>query len=255
MNKRLTPVTLVLLTVMPLCSAQGHSLILDDYSDASVMDYYLVDRPDANKSVELFDGDYRFKLEPLQTGNTSSYHGFRRSMSTEENMHYNVPTGSRLSTDFYAPGASTQANFGFWAQVGGPGGPAWPIVHYYNDGTGAKFRAWDYTDDGSSANWTDIVLPEGFEHEAWHMLTFTLGQTDYTWELDGEPLFVDPVAGLFGTNLIETAIFMADKNYHAPGSNNPVYFDNFTLSVPEPAAAALLGLGAVLLVLRRRRNG
>lgn len=72
--------------------------------------------------------------------------------------------------------------------------------------------------------------------------------TDYTLSIDGTD-FTSLTLANSATAIDEIRVFNSTS-----GSGNDVLFNNFVVTpVPEPSSAALLGLGGLALILRRRK--
>jgi hypothetical protein len=105
--------------------------------------------------------------------------------------------------------------------------------------------------DGILAATGDIVAPG-----AWHHYTLELnyGTKQYTGYLDGAPVvtspFIDPGITGFTDAPISTLASTAESLATATGT---AYYDNYSITVvPEPAGLALVGLGSLALLRRRR---
>jgi hypothetical protein len=107
------------------------------------------------------------------------------------------------------------------------------------------------TQGGSTAAGT-----QGF---AWHTWTITQDGTNITWAIDGKTIGTLPDANV---TLAGTQVSLGDDDTGLTGNsaaNNQLFnaeiFDNLSvISIPEPASLSVLGLGAIALVSRRRKN-
>lgn len=59
--------------------------------------------------------------------------------------------------------------------------------------------------------------------------------------------------GITATDTVDFRLYFGAEYAIPDGSNSNVYIDNVTLQVPEPATMAMLGLGGLVALLRRRR--
>ena len=88
---------------------------------------------------------------------------------------------------------------------------------------------------------------------AWRRVEISRIGSDVTWSIDGFPIANVPSAVLPGNN-----IFIGYWDPFASVSDNPVMsfgvIDNLQVSVPEPGSAALMMVGAIGFLARRRRR-
>ncbi len=145
---------------------------------------------------------------------------------------------------------------GAWTTVG--------ATATYNLGAGANGLGFDITSVVSIADWEGA----GFGNQAWTMEVRTIGGTFTTLaSVDYQPLNSDVFAGTKvtltdSTGTIATGIdqIRITANEVNAGANNGAFvwreldvIGTDTAVVPEPTSTALLGLGGLALLLRRRK--
>ena len=134
------------------------------------------------------------------------------------------PSGYVISYDWYVDTSLSPGNYGNYLQLG----------TYINSGAGAYTQ--DFPDSGKDVELDGTQLGSGqvFTGTVTETLTQKYGALD---------------AGFVGQSFMRFGLIM-----NGDGSATTVYYDNITIQpIPEPSTLALLGLGGVLLAIRRRR--
>lgn len=113
-----------------------------------------------------------------------------------------------------------------------------------------RYRVWD----ADTANgWVDLgdAVTSG-----WHNLAITATGTSFEYRLDGNVVYNDLTgseAGFEGLQTVFVEAYSFGDATHATTDNYSVYWDNINANpVPEPATMAILGLGAIAAIRRRR---
>ena len=160
--------------------------------------------------------------------------------------------GALVSSDFIPPGVG-YGGVAYQYQVGNTGGintsPNMAdytlefdaLVNKTGGGFGLIFQAWSgagFSGTFSSSSYPSELYPataNAFQHFVFNLGTFNPGAdpTGLTWQFAWQ---------------------MDEFTYGGPGTGNQMVIDNIKVTmVPEPASLALCGVGALALVLRRRK--
>jgi hypothetical protein len=132
----------------------------------------------------------------------------------------------------------------------------------YNGATNVVDAQGNITTSSSTLKWQARVAFASYANNGWFMLNMAANRTtDWThFRMEILPtmvqFYVDGVAGLAvpinrgNTGSLDSIVFSSRLS----SANIDGYFDNFQVTaVPEPGALAVLGVGALALLLRRRR--
>lgn len=103
---------------------------------------------------------------------------------------------------------------------------------------------------GSALAFSGIGLTAGSTHGIRMEWNAALSQATFLFDLNNDGTY-DPA--LTYTSTVAPSTFTASNSRLVIGGGNGLSFDNIVVTVPEPSAALLGGLG-VLALLRRRRN-
>jgi hypothetical protein len=155
-----------------------------------------------------------------------------------------------MSIQLYVPSdwATTGERMaGFWGDAtnnGIKGSDVYPVLEFTSTGGTPEFRGWD---DGTS-NWVDMGLPTGFAYDQFVTLTISLSGGNFIYQVGD----LTQTVSAYGATQLSSALL---EGYNNNASYN-IYWDNFSAAaVPEPSTMALMGLGSIGLIARRRLRG
>jgi MYXO-CTERM domain-containing protein len=250
-------------------SAQGY--FHDDFSSNSQLNYYGVDR-EAPQSVTTgtYFGKTAMNLhvwdDSAQTNSFYDFQGLQRYGDTGHTTGFQLPgVGTRLSMDIYLPsswngttgGSNDKRGGDLWARYDDTtqpiGSDAYPTVGFYNEGDGAGLRIETF---GTYSGITDS-LPLSTGHvqlDGWNNLAMEFDGTSLKSYVNGTLVDIDSDPGWQNVTTLESGFVQGWRPLSWIGTTNnyDVTVTNFQ-AVPEPACFAVLGLGGLALI-RRRRN-
>jgi hypothetical protein len=155
--------------------------------------------------------------------------------------------GSSVSAQLYVSSSwqSMSVSTGLWlAAVDENGdGTEFPILGFYSNGTDSYFRIYDGIDGYQTMS--DTIL-----WDDWNTLEIVLTEDGFDYFINGQAAY----SSLYGEETTEfSSVILNTTNF---GEAYDVYWDNLSTpspTVPEPASFALVALGS-LLTLRRKRT-
>ena len=223
----------------------------------------------AGFSSAFFDGDNRLKIDVSAADSyqnragayqSTFYNTQGRQRGASLGIGWTVSGDVYISNDMISGEALRRTDI--WARDNNPveALAAYPIFGVIrNDGGDpfnpnanltTRYRVWD----AETANgWVDLgdAVTEG-----WHNLAITGTGTSFEYRLDGNVVYTDLTASVVGFEGLQT-VFVEAYSFgdatHATTDNYSAYWDNIAANpVPEPATMAILGLGAIIAIRRRR---
>ena len=254
--------TSVILIAMAAASAQAQTFSFDDpvtLAPSQTPDAWYTDRyaPQVFDSQVMFGGDNRLQLglrSAGQDGNRGSQNG---SFYNYQGRKFDMPTGteigSSVSIDMFADSTwASGARAGMWTTMSN-GNLTYPIIEFAVDGDNGDggsftgFRWWQ-----SGIGWTEAVGMTA--DDQWYTMTISLTASDVLFDitsvLSGSSIFSASVDNL-GAHAIDNVILQG-HNQGIAGEYD-IYYDNFVInSVPTPGALALLSMGGIAAIRRRR---
>jgi len=220
---------------------------------------WYVDRfaPSGFEGGVLFDGDERLKHSiAAADGSDNRSPSFSSGFYDTQGRKYDIAGATGMSIDLYVPAAwatTGRRMAGFWGTAfdAGASVSGYPIIEFTSTDNDPRFRWYSQDTDqddqnGLSPGWIDMGLPTGFVYDAWYTLNIEL--SGGAWVGTIGDLTINDVATL-GSAEIGNVILQGHNT--STGVDYDIYWDNFK-AIPEPASLALLGIGG-LAVLRRRR--
>lgn len=158
----------------------------------------------------------------------------------------------RVYTDATHPNPTTAT---YWAAGTGANSASYTDP-YYNFLTSHTAPAAQVTLSSATQGGSTPVGIIGF---AWHTMTISQDGVNVTWAIDGHTIATVPDSALtFGGSQISLGADDTGLSGSSLANNqllNADIWDNLTITqIPEPASVSLLGLGAVGLLLARRRK-
>jgi hypothetical protein len=261
-------------------SAIGSAQVVfqDNFSSASQLDYYGVDRaPAATWETTTFAGQTVAHIGLAQNATTPyndpfyNFQGYVRYANTAQTTGFAAPAIATLSVDLYVPtawnGATTKRGGDLWARIDDTtqtvGNDAYPTLGVYNYGDGAGAQVSIFTPyDGNIFDFNATALA-GFgtaiNFDGWNNLKMVYkGTSGVDFFFNNTLIKTDNDPGYANTVSLDASFLQAWR----PSSfiTNPdlydVYFDNHSLSVapvPEPTTMLACGVGVAALLRRRRK--
>lgn len=197
----------------------------------------------------FFDGDNRLEHQ-ISAGDGANFRpsGFSGAFYNTQGRKFDLPvTTTVLSIELYVPSdwASTGRRMaGLWGTAFNAASDisAYPIIEFTSDTGTPRFRGYN-TNDGS---WIDLGLPTGFAYDGWYTLEIELAGGQFNYSVGDASGFV---IDLNSSASLGNVILQGHNT--TEGVSYDIYWDNLA-ATPAPGALALLGLGG-LTALRRRR--
>lgn len=206
--------------------------------------------PAVFESGVMFDGDTRLRQGVRAADNEAgrASGSFGSGFYNYQGRKFDVGSGynSSVSIDIFVDSTwASGTRAGMWTTMSN-GNLTFPIVEYVVDGDNGDavpytgFRRWQ-----SDTGWTATSF-ENTGTDQWYTLDILLTPTTVDYSINGTSV---GSVGNLGAHMIDNVIL----NVHNQGlaGDYDVYWDNF-VAVPTPASAALLGLGGLVAVRRRR---
>ena len=250
-------------------SAQGY--FSDDFSSPSQLNYYGVDR-EAPQSVTTgnYFGHSAMNLhvwdDSAQTQQFYDFQGMQRYGDVGHTTGFQLPAvGTRLSMDIYVPtswngttgGSNDKRGGDLWARFDDTtqtiGNDAYPTVGFYNEGQGAGLGIETFDTYTGNINVFSLASAN-VQLDGWNNLAMEFDGTSLKSYVNGVLLHTDSDAGWANVATLESGFVQGWRPLSWIGTTNnyDVTVDNFQ-AVPEPASFAVLGLGGLMMIRRRKK--
>lgn len=239
-NKPLLTLACLVATATSLPAAIiSTAVFVDDFSTDTSADYVLTDTFNTGGSYTVSGGTLNVTSAPNNTTNVF-YDTAIFEIGQTVSVDISGPKDIYLSVSTTTRAANTAGEDGI----------------RLNWTTGGTFQAKNYTNGSLSS----IVFDNSFDVDTSSVTLYLYRASDnvfaaafddgsgFTWlNTTGGTERQDFAVGDTGNG----ALYVGVETFNNTGTRN---FDNLTLSVPEPSSTALLGLGGLALMLRRKRS-
>lgn len=249
-------------------NAQGY--FNDDYSSPTQLNYYGIDResPQSYNTGSYF-GHSALNMhiwdDSAQTNSFYNFQGLQRYGDTAHTTGFQLAAiGTRLSMDIYVPsswngttgGSNDKRGGDLWARYDDTtqtiGNDAYPTVGFYNEGDGNGLAI--ETFDTYTGNIGVYSLALGnVTLDAWNNVAMEFDGTSLNSYVNGILIHSDNDAGWANVTTLEGGFVQGWRptSWIGTGNNYDVTVDNLQ-TVPEPASFAVLGIGGLALLRRRK---
>jgi hypothetical protein len=179
--------------------------------------------------------------------------GFGSTFYNTQGRKYDLlPNTTSMSIDLFvaADWATTGRRMaGFWGSAFDNTNTlsAFPIIEFTSntdtDGSGGRFRGWN----NATGTWTSMGLPTGFGYDQFYNLKIDLVGSNFVYTVGDASL----TTSAEGSTSIGNTILQGHNNHD--GVSYDIYWDNLQ-AVPEPTTMAVMGLGVLALLKRRKKS-
>lgn len=230
--------------IMILSFNNVQAALLDSFDTVS-QNWTVFGNTPAVFEVASFDDDNRLRMGVANKGIGNHWEGKKMTLQSGVN---------EIAIDLYTPLAWKTLNYrtAIVFQVVNPDttptGFIQPAMGLYVSGDGyVKWRIWDTSD------WVYYDVTQSLDYNDWH--TMKIRYADSTLEYYVDDVKMGPTHT--GVNFTSGFDAVALQAYYRGTGYSDVYLDNLTVvggksPIPEPATMALLGLGGLALLRKRK---
>jgi hypothetical protein len=264
-------ITLTIFTgLASIGNAQGY--FSDDFSSAGQLNNYGIDRESPQSyNTGTYFGHSALNMhvwdDSAQTNSFYDFQGLQRYGNSAHTTGFQLSAvGTRLSMDIYVPsswngttsGSDDKRGGDLWARFDDTtqnvGNDAYPTVGFYNEGDGKGLAIETFDTFTGNISVTSLSTAN-VSLDGWNNLAMEFDGTSLNSYVNGILVHSDSDAGWANVASLEGAFVQGWRPLSWVGTTNnyDVTVDNLQ-AVPEPATFAVLGLGGLALIRRRRTN-